>query len=306
MDSMNPSPEGDASGSRRGLVNLIAQALAGAKTFLDLLTAASGIYSGGPVEIDGTLEVNSVSFFNDNVAVFGNVSLDGTVDVIGVLGVSGVAYLNGGVNVESGISVNTGNVSLSDGAVYVTGAGSTISLEQGQITADAMSVIYAFMEMFIFGADGTAGAPAMYRNGDTTTGLFWPALGNVAFSASGIERLRIGNRVTITGAAVGTTAALTSAAASLAINLMSANNFTHTLTENTTLAAPSNPIAGQSGVIVFTQHASSPKTLAFNSFWKFAGGTIPTLTATNGAVDVLSYYVESTGRATCALIKDVK
>ena len=81
-------------------------------------------------------------------------------------------------------------------------------------------------------------------------------------------------------------------AGSMAIDLAATNNFSHTLTENTTLAAPSNPTAGQSGNIVFTQHASSPKTLSFNSFWKFAGGTPPTLTATNGAVDVLTYYVQ--------------
>lgn len=111
---------------------------------------------------------------------------------------------------------------------------------------------------------------------------------------------------TLAGAKRGAVVALTSSGGSLAIDLAAANNFAHTLTENTTLAAPSNPVAGQSGVIVLTQHASSPKTLAFNAFWKFAGGTVPSLTATNGAVDVLAYYVESATRATCSLIKDSK
>lgn len=100
--------------------------------------------------------------------------------------------------------------------------------------------------------------------------------------------------------------ALTSASASIAIDLAKGNNFTHTCTENTTLAAPSNPVAGQSGAIVITQHASSVKTLAYNAFWKFAAGTVPALTATNSAVDVFTYYVESTARATCQLIRDVK
>jgi hypothetical protein len=64
-------------------------------------------------------------------------------------------------------------------------------------------------------------------------------------------------------------------------------------------------VAGQSGIITITQGAT-PYTLAYNTFYKFAGGTVPTLTATVGAVDTFAYYVESASRATCQLIKDVK
>ena len=85
-----------------------------------------------------------------------------------------------------------------------------------------------------------------------------------------------------------------------------ANNFTHTFTENTTLANPTNMTVGQSGVISFTQHASSPKTLAFGSYWDFAGGTVPSVTASNGAYDTLAYYVENGTRITCKLLGDVK
>jgi hypothetical protein len=104
----------------------------------------------------------------------------------------------------------------------------------------------------------------------------------------------------------GAATALTSSSASIATNLALANNFTHTLTESTTLANPTNITAGQSGVIVFTQHASSPKTLAFGSYWKFPSGTAPSLTATNSAVDVLAYYVESSTRITARMLSDVK
>jgi hypothetical protein len=110
---------------------------------------------------------------------------------------------------------------------------------------------------------------------------------------------------TFTGAQIGGVTALTSTAAAIAINLATNNNFSHTTSENTTLSAPSNPVAGQSGVITITQGATA-RTLAYNTFWKFAGGTIPTLTATVGAVDVFAYNVESATRATAQLIKDVK
>ena len=103
----------------------------------------------------------------------------------------------------------------------------------------------------------------------------------------------------------GAVTALTSSGASIAVNLALSNNFSHTLTENTTLAAPTNVVAGQSGVITFTQHASSPKTLAYNSFWKFPGGTVPTLTASNSAVDVFTYFVNAAGYATCQLLKGI-
>lgn len=104
----------------------------------------------------------------------------------------------------------------------------------------------------------------------------------------------------------GTPVSLTSTSASIAVDASLGNNFTHTFTENTTLANPTNLVAGQSGVIVFTQHASSPKTLAYGSYWKFANGTAPSVTASNSAVDVLAYYVESSTRITARLIGDVK
>ena len=57
-----------------------------------------------------------------------------------------------------------------------------------------------------------------------------------------------------------TPVALTSTSASIAVDASLSNNFTHTFTENTTLANPTNMVAGQGGIIVFTQHASLPKT----------------------------------------------
>lgn len=100
---------------------------------------------------------------------------------------------------------------------------------------------------------------------------------------------------------------LTSTSNSVAVDLSLSNNFVHTLTEDTTLAAPTNAVAGQAGIIEFNQHASAPKTLAFNAFWKFAGGTVPTLTATNSAMDILSYTVNAAGTsATCVMLGDVK
>lgn len=89
-----------------------------------------------------------------------------------------------------------------------------------------------------------------------------------------------------------TPVALTSTSNSMAIDMALSNNFSHTFTENTTLANPSNPVAGTSGQIAFTQHASSAKTLAFGSQWTEAStGTAPSVSTTTSSQNLLSYYV---------------
>lgn len=103
-----------------------------------------------------------------------------------------------------------------------------------------------------------------------------------------------------------TPVALTSASASIATDLALANNFTHTLTENTVLANPTNLVAGQSGRIKFTNHASAPKTLAYGSYWLPVGGVVQALTASNSAVDLLVYEVDSATTITFKLVKDRK
>jgi len=88
-----------------------------------------------------------------------------------------------------------------------------------------------------------------------------------------------------------TVISLTSTAASIAVDLSLSNNFSHTMTENTTLAAPSNAVAGTSGQITFTQHASAAKTLAFHANWISTDGTTPVISTTVGTVNLLTYYV---------------
>lgn len=103
----------------------------------------------------------------------------------------------------------------------------------------------------------------------------------------------------------GTITALTDGA-TITPNFNNANNFSVTLGGNRTLANPTNLTAGQSGVIVITQDGTGSRTLAYGSYFKFPGGTAPTLTTTASAVDVLAYYVESSTRITARLVADVK
>jgi len=102
----------------------------------------------------------------------------------------------------------------------------------------------------------------------------------------------------------GSVVALTDAA-TIAVDLSLGNNFSVTLAGNRTLGAPTNVTAGQSGVIVVSQDTTGSRTLAFNSIFKFAGGSAPVLTTTASAVDVLAYYVESATRITVTSLLNV-
>ena len=102
----------------------------------------------------------------------------------------------------------------------------------------------------------------------------------------------------------GTPVALTDG--TVAVDLSLGNNFTLTLAENSTLSAPTNATAGQSGVIVVTQDGTGGYPLGYNTAYKFAGGSVPTVTATANAVSVLAYYVESSSRITMTAVLDTK
>jgi hypothetical protein len=119
---------------------------------------------------------------------------------------------------------------------------------------------------------------------------------NIAFLNAN-QNFTVAQRGTITALTDGST---------ITPDFAAANNFSVTLGGNRTLANPTNLTAGQSGVIVITQDGTGSRTLAYGSYFKFPGGTAPTLTTTASAVDVLAYYVESSTRITARLVADVK
>ncbi len=71
------------------------------------------------------------------------------------------------------------------------------------------------------------------------------------------------------------------------------NFFSVTLDINATLDNPTNLVAGQSGSIFITQDATGSRTMAYGSYWDFAGGTAPSLSTAANAVDRLDYVVRN-------------
>ena len=110
---------------------------------------------------------------------------------------------------------------------------------------------------------------------------------------------------TFTGGQAGSITALTDGA-TITPDFSANNGFSVTLGGNRTLANPTNLVAGQSGVILVTQDGTGSRTLAYGSYWKFPGGTAPTLTTTAAAVDALVYYAASTTQIETVFIGNLK
>jgi len=193
----------------------------------------------------------------------------------------------------------TGNLDLNSNKI--------INLATPTLTTDAVTKAYADA---LVGGSGTGSFTTLTVTGTTTlatslTGILKGTSGVVSVATAGTDYAGISNVQTFTAGQRGGVSALTSAS-TITPNLATANNFSLTLDTNATLANPTNIVAGQSGVILITQDATGSRTLAYGTYWKFAGGTAPTLTTTASAVDALVYYVNSTTAITAVLINDIK
>jgi hypothetical protein len=79
----------------------------------------------------------------------------------------------------------------------------------------------------------------------------------------------------------------------IVLDFSGSNNFELVLGGNSTLAAPTLPSGGQTGVVTIRQDDVGSRTLAYSGGWQFAGGSAPTLTTTASGVDLLTYFVTS-------------
>ena len=101
---------------------------------------------------------------------------------------------------------------------------------------------------------------------------------------------------TWTAAQRGSITALT-AGATITPSFDASNNFSVTVTSNFTLANPSTTLVpGQSGIIEITQDSVGGRAITWGSNYVGAGGTKPTLSIAANAIDLISYYVTSTGK----------
>ena len=228
---------------------------------------------------------------------------------------AGKAIFNVGARFNNDVTLTTGKV----GIELTNSAAPIASLNIANDSADG-TVDYS--QGIVFSDSTTGGTPwthaAIVATGSTGYN------GNLIFATDGddgldtdlsglSERMRIdedGNvgigtttplkKLHVDGPALSTVKTLTDAS-TVTSDFDTGQNFTLTLAGNRTLGAPSNVDAGQVGSIFIIQDGTGSRTLAYNSIWKFAGGTAPVLSTAAGAIDRLDYIVQS-GTAIQALL----
>ena len=117
--------------------------------------------------------------------------------------------------------------------------------------------------------------------------------------------LTVSGSVSLTGGAAANITALTDGS-TITIDMSTACHHSVTLGGNRTFAAPSNQAVGQSGSIFITQDGTGSRTASFNSAFKFAGGTAPTLSTAANAVDRIDYVILSSNVIHSVITLDVK
>lgn len=178
------------------------------------------------------------------------------------------------------------------------------SLQSG---ASAPSTTYANMLWY-----DTANNILKIRNEDNDAWISLITLNQTSDTLQSVSGLVIGTDVQAYSAATALTSAAQTFTAgqrgevtaltdgtNISINLADSNNFSVTLGGSRTLDNPSNIVAGQSGSIFITQDGTGSRTLAYGSYYDFAGGTAPTLSTAASAVDRIDYVVRSSTSIHC-------
>ena len=91
-------------------------------------------------------------------------------------------------------------------------------------------------------------------------------------------------------------------ASTITLDFKTGNNFTTTLTGNTTFANPTTLVAGQSGVIFIIQDGTGGRTAAFDPYWDFSDGTAPTLSTGADAVDMIAWIARSSTKISAQFV----
>ena len=197
-----------------------------------------------------------------------------------------------------GQSVDSSVGTPSDGSV------TTVKIANGAVTGPKLAkpIDLADNEKIRF---GTGNDLEIFHNSSNSV-INDAGTGDLLLQLGGSTKFQLASGgVALTGGAAANITAL-SDGATITIDMATACHHSVTLGGNRTFAAPSNQVVGQAGSIFITQDGSGSRTAAFNSAFKFVGGTAPTLTTTASATDRIDYIIKSSNVIHCAVSLDVK
>jgi predicted acyltransferase (DUF342 family) len=257
---------------------------AGGITYDGDVSVSGNLAVGGNVSVGGTLSVTGAVSLASSLSVGGATNLLGTVTATGNAGFLGTVRVSGATSLENALNVT--GAALFSSTVTVVGAThlqSTVSVAgntqlSGTLTVGVNDTGH---DVKFFGA--TDGSYMLWD--ESTDDLI---LGGD--SKMGIGTTSPAKKFTLDGSSLATIGTLTDGA-TITPNFDTNQNFSVTLGGNRTLANPSNIDAGQTGSIFVVQDGTGSRTLSFGSYWKFAGGTPPTLSTAAGSVDRIDYIV---------------
>tara|TARA_R100000329_G_scaffold974_1_gene1884 strand:- start:61 stop:1080 length:1020 start_codon:yes stop_codon:yes gene_type:complete len=272
------------------------------------------------LQLDGTLTLEDgsnstpgLAFRDDlNTGIFSSAA--DTFD-ISCGGTTRGSFSSSGLTVTGDVTATTfvGNIDAVDGDF------------DGTLEADAITVAGVALATVIAGTTVTTATNANHisvaDNESTNENNLIPfiedasATGNVGLESDGdftynpstgtVTASSFAGALAVSGGASANITAL-SDGSTITIDMATACHHSVTLGGNRTFAAPSNQAVGQSGSIFITQDGTGSRTASFNSAFKFAGGTAPTLSTAANAVDRIDYVIKASNVIHSVITLDVK
>jgi len=277
----------DGAGSGAAVVDAFASLNVVDLKVQDDLTVTEDVIIGGDIDLEGAIDVNGTANL-DVVDIDGAVNMATTALVTGVLTTTAATVFNGGFASNADSTMGTDKkIQFRDAAIHISSSAdgqldlvADTEIQIAATTIDINGAINASGEIIaasldISGAidvDGTANLDVVDIDGAVDMAS--------TLAIAGVATAAVSANITEGALADGTTAWDAAAKA----------NATLVLEENTTISAPSNPVAGAIISIEVAQHATSgPYTLAWNTVFEFAASTAPTMTATDAKTDIFSF-----------------
>jgi len=285
-----------------------------------LADAVNGIFPN--LSITGTISGTTIT--GDDVSFTNVTGVSGTfTDTLSGTTITGDTGQYGTITAVTGIFTATlsgATITGVSGTFTDTISGATITGDEAGFTSITGTTVTGTTANFDYGnftsnVTGVTLIGTTTVSGATVTGGIIGVGTNVTFSDGSTQTTAAtvtANAATTTGIQTFTAAQrgevdVVAYATGIALDFSSGNNFQITLTGNTTLQNPSNIASGQAGAIYIIQN-SSGNTMAFGSYWNYPGGSgsVPSLTSTSGATDLLVYYTTSTTGIVFRLVQDTK
>lgn len=262
-------------------------------------TKISGLTDGGTILVTDSLPAvrsgANVKVVVKTLATKDTASL--TADVSGVLPAA-----NGGTGVGNSSTITIGgNVTFSGSfttAFTVTGNTTVTFPTTGTMISNTVTTLSSLISIGTISTgvwNGTIITSAYGGTGNGFTKFSGPASTEKTFTLPNASDTIacLGTAQTFTKAQSTSPTSLSSSSNHIATDASTSNVFTHTLTENTTLDNPTNLVTGTYYTWYIVQ-ASSAKTLAYGTKFKWPSGTAMTVSTGSGAVDIITAYYDGT------------